>query len=137
MITGLGRWDMPRLNFNSLPKFLSQNLSKDSGSAILEFVGFGLILQVPLLMMAVSFAEVQQTQFAAEAIARHSLRSFVLLGTPVSEAAAEIISDFRLTTQPNLQMSCRPVGDCDSPGSTITLNVLLGKAQAQSVMRHP
>jgi hypothetical protein len=128
---------MPPLNFNSLINFFSQKWHNDSGSAILEFVGFGLILQVPLLMMAVNFAEVQQTQFAAEAIARHSLRSFVLLGTPVSEAAAEIIADFRLTTQPSLQMSCRPVGDCESPGSTITLRVLLGKAQAQSVMRHP
>lgn len=128
---------MAPLNFNKVGKFLSQDLGQDSGSAILEFVGFGLILQVPLLMMAVSFAEVQQTQFAAEAIARHSLRSFVLLGTPVSETAAEIIIDFRLATQPKLQMSCRPVGDCESPGSVITLKVLLGQALAQSVMRHP
>ncbi|MEY3889415.1 MAG: hypothetical protein RLZZ90_673 [Actinomycetota bacterium] len=128
---------MPPLNFNNLQNFLSHKLHNDAGSAILEFVGFGLLLQVPLLMMAVNFAEVQQTQFAAEAIARHSLRSFVLMGTPVSEAAAEIITDFRLTTQPSLQMSCRPVGDCEIPGSTITLKVLLGKAQAQSVMRHP
>lgn len=128
---------MPPLNFNNVFKFLHQNLAQDSGSAILEFVGFGLILQVPLLMMSVSFAGVQQTQFAAEAIARHSLRSFVLVGTPVSETAAEIITDFRLTTQPNLQMSCRPVGDCESPGSIITLKVLLGQAQAQSAMRHP
>ena len=128
---------MPLPNFNNFRRDLCQQLSKDSGSAILEFVGFGLLVQIPLLMMAVNFAEVQQAQFAAEAIARHSLRSFVLMGTPVSEAAAEIVADFKLTTQPSLQMSCRPAGDCESPDSIITLRVVLGKAQAQSVMRHP
>jgi hypothetical protein len=112
-------------------------LSSDAGSALLEFVGFGLLLQIPLLMMAVSFAEVQQTQFAAEAIARHSLRSFLLIGTPVSEAAAEIVADFQLRTEPRLLLTCRPTGDCEVPGTLLTLEVFLGKAHAVSVMRHP
>lgn len=128
---------MPHPRFNDLNKNLSRALADESGSAVLEFVGFGLLLQIPLLMMAVNFAEVQAAQFAAEAIARHSLRSFVLTGASVAETAEEIIADFRLSTKPTLQLSCRPIGDCTNPGDIVTLRVQLSKAEAQSVMRHP
>lgn len=109
----------------------------DTGSAVLEFVGFGLLLQIPLLMMAINLAEVQQAQFAAEAIARHSLRSFILLGTPISEAADEILADFRITSEPRLLLSCKPIGECETSGTLITLEVSLGAAKAVSVMRLP
>lgn len=128
---------MPHQSFNNPKKTLGRTFADESGSAVLEFVGFGLLLQVPLLMMAVNFAEVQAAQFAAEAIARHSLRSYVLTGASVTETADEIISDFRLSTKPTLQLSCHPIGDCNNPGDIVTLRVQLANAKAQSVMRHP
>lgn len=128
---------MPHQNFNRRLKNLRHQIPSDSGSAVLEFVGFGLLLQIPLLIIAMSLAEVQQEQFAAEAIARHSLRSFVLAGTPPSETAAEVVTDFRLKAAPILQLSCRPIGDCEASGAIITLKVQLGRAQAQSIMTSP
>jgi hypothetical protein len=112
-------------------------LRAENGSAVLEFVGFGLILQILLLMMAVGLAEVQQTQFAAEAIARHSLRSYVLMDTPILQAATEILDDFAVKAEPRLLMTCRPIGQCEASGALITLEVFLGKSEAVSVMRQP
>lgn len=124
---------MPLLKFKSEYKYLSQ----DNGSAVVEFVGFGLLLQVPLLIVAVSLAQVQQTQFAAEAVARHSLRSYILTGTPIAQSAREILQDFAVTTLPELQLVCSPSSDCGASGETITLHVQLGSVQAESVMKTP
>lgn len=112
-------------------------LVDERGSAVLEFVGFGLLMQIPLLMMSMDLVELQQSQFAAEAVARHSLRSFILLGTPVETTAAEILKDFRLTTNPKLELDCKPSTNCAAPGSILTLRVQVGRAQAQSRMINP
>ena len=112
-------------------------LSDEGGSAVLEFVGFGLLLQITLLTIAVDLAAVQQSQFAAEAVARHSLRSYILAGTPVELTASEIMRDFLITSEPTLQMSCLPVGECEASGSIVTLKVIVGRAEAQSSMRNP
>jgi hypothetical protein len=124
---------MQRQSFNRAVK----GFADESGSAVLEFVGFGLLLQITLLMISVDLAALQQSQFAAEAVARHSLRSFILTGTPVDLTAREIMTDFLMTAEPKLQMSCLPAGGCENSGSIITLNVTVGRAQAQSSMRNP
>ena len=124
---------MPHQSF----KINSAQLRDDSGSAVIEFIGFGLLLQVPLLIVAVSLAQVQQCQFAAEAIARHSIRSYVLAGIPFAQSAQEILADFGVTELPNLQVKCLPSGDCDSANQIVTLHVQLGQATAESAMRKP
>ena len=121
------------------PKFKisSDCLRNDAGSAVVEFIGFGLLLQVPLLIVAVSLSQVQLYQFAAEAVARHSIRSYVLVGTPVALTAQEILADFGVTELPTLQISCSPSPDCDAADQIVTLQVKLGQVKAESVMRKP
>jgi len=111
-----------------LAKFNDEN-----GSAVLEFVGFGLLFQISILIAALQVAEVQKLQIASESIARHSLRSFILGQVSVESTAQQVAQDFGITQTPVLQLSCNP--DCESSGSIANLRVILGKAVAQSTMR--
>jgi hypothetical protein len=124
---------MPLRRIKSDFKYLAQ----DQGSAVVEFVGFGLLLQVPLLIVAVTLAQVQLDQFAAEAVARHSLRSYILAGTPIAQSAREVLQDFAVTALPDLQVSCSPSKDCEASGETVSLHVQLGLAQAESIVIRP
>ena len=110
-----------------------ENFKSDKGSAVLEFVGFGLLFQITILAAALQVAEIQLDQIAAESIARHSLRSFILAAVPIEATAQQVATDFGISKIPNLQLSCEP--DCETAGSLANLRVLVGKAVAQSTMR--
>jgi hypothetical protein len=107
-------------------------ISGERGSSMIDFLGFGLLLQIPVLMLATQLATIQANQLAADSIARHSLRSFVLQGAPVELTARQISEDFRLKITPFVELDCQP--DCVSPESILRLKVSVGGVQATSVM---
>ena len=53
------------------------NFNSDEGSAVIELLGFGVLLQVPILMFATSMAELQRNQLAAQTMSIQSLRSYL------------------------------------------------------------
>jgi len=50
-------------------------IKDERGSSMIDFLGFGLLLQVPVLLLATQLATIHANQLAADSIARHSLRS--------------------------------------------------------------
>lgn len=108
------------------------NFSDDRGSAIIDFLGYGLILQIPILLFAVQLNNLQSNQLVAESIARHSLRSYVLQGIAPQATANQVIRDFAAAGNANTDLSCDP--DCLSDGSLIRLRVSFQNATATSVM---
>lgn len=107
-------------------------IKDERGSSMIEFLGFGLLLQVPVLMFATQLATIHTNQLAADSIARHSLRSFVLEDAPVELTAQQISEDFRLKINPVVDLDCKP--DCISPESLLRLRVSVGSVEAVSVM---
>jgi hypothetical protein len=99
---------------------------------MIDFLGFGLLLQVPVLVLAIQLATIHANQLAADSIARHSLRSFVLQDTPVALTARQISADFRLKINPVVELDCEP--GCTSPDSILRLKVSVGSVRAISVM---
>lgn len=106
--------------------------SDECGSTLIEFVGFGLVVQFLLLAAVLQLNDALQDKIMAEAIARHSLRSFVLTGANVQTSAHEILSSFRSAAQPVLELSCQP--DCQTAAARLQLVVRLGVASAMSVV---
>lgn len=107
------------------------NLSDETGSVVIEFVGFGILLQLPILMFAVSLIGAQHDQFAAEAITRDALRSFVLLDKSPSDIAAEVSAAYRVPlARVSVSMTCTP-SDCESEASWIEITTRIGSAVAR------
>ena len=108
----------------------TQFFRNDDGSAVLEFLGFGLLLQAAVLVGLVSMNNLQAQQLAAESISRHALRAYVLFGTDPEVTASQLMADFDLGVRPVLKLSCNP--DCETNGSVLRLRVSLGDAHAEA-----
>jgi hypothetical protein len=106
--------------------------SDDRGSALIEFVGFGLLLQVLLLAAVIQLNGSLQDKILAESIARHSLRSYVLTGVDVQTSAHEILASFGSAAQPVIELSCQP--DCQTSRAELQLVVRVGSALAKSAV---
>jgi hypothetical protein len=108
--------------------------SDESGSVVLEFVGFGLILRVPILMFVTTLLGLQHDQFAAEAITRDALRSYVLLGKPPIETATEVSQAYRVPmSRVSMVVSCRP-HDCEAGDSWVEITTKVGAVTARGVI---
>ncbi|MEY4559372.1 MAG: hypothetical protein RLZ82_387 [Actinomycetota bacterium] len=107
-------------------------IKDERGSSMIDFLGFGLLLQIPVLVLATQLATIHANQLAADSIARHSLRTFVLHDTPAALTARQISADFRLKISPVVELDCEP--DCTSPDSILRLKVSVGGVRAISVM---
>lgn len=106
------------------------NFKSDAGSVVLEFIGFGVLVQVPLLLASIALTGLQRDQLAADAINRDALRSFTLQGQAPEVTAAEIAADFNVEqARVNIQMDCAD-GDCNSPGVLVRLTTTIGSAIA-------
>ena len=106
------------------------NFKNDSGSVVLEFVGFGILAQVPLLMVAIGLSSLQHDQLAADAINRDALRSFTLQGRAPEATAVEIAADFGIAVdRVKIQLDCED-GDCESPGGLLRMTTMVGAAVA-------
>lgn len=106
-------------------------LRNDDGSSVIEFLGFGLLLQITALVGLVSATNLQSQQLAAESISRHALRAYVLFGTEPEVTAHQLLGDFGLRVKPVLNLSCNP--DCETNGSILRLRVSFGDAQSEAV----
>jgi hypothetical protein len=117
---------------------LNTDISSEQGSAIVDLIGFGVLLQIPILMFATLAIQTQQQSFAVEAIARHGLRSHVLWPDPASTAQviSEIASDFGVSVQRlDWTLRCRPDPSCMEPNTTAEIEVRLGDSVAYSSQR--
>lgn len=106
----------------------------ERGSVVLEFVGFGLMLQIPVLLFCTALIGVQHDQFVAESITRNALRVFVLSGTPVAQTVKEIALEYKLPiSRVSTSISCRPA-DCSADEIWVELNTRIGLASARGVI---
>ncbi len=106
-------------------------IKDESGAAAIELIGFGLILQVPLLLLAIALLGFQHSQLAAEAIARNALRAWVVTGQDPKRAAAQIEADFGLNEdQVTLTATCDPQ---TCLGDTVLLRLLVQVAGAEAI----
>ncbi len=107
-------------------------ITGDRGSMLIDFLGYGLLLQIPVLLLATQFATMQSAQLAVDSIARHSLRSYVLQGIPIDVSAKEIAKDFNLKSLPSVYLICSP--NCTNTNSILRLTAELGTMNSTSVM---
>lgn len=112
-----------------LAKF-SRALSQDKGSAIIEFLLYGVLLQVSVLLIGLQVISLQSSQLAVESIARHALRAFVVTGQQADQTAQSLLRDFGSTKTAEIDLRCQP--DCYSEGAIITIKVSLAGASAVS-----
>jgi hypothetical protein len=109
-------------------------IHSDQGSALVDLIGFGVLLQIPILMFSVQVANLQQQSFAVDSIARHALRAHVLwpdqqsTAMVVSEMARDLGIDQSLL---HYAFRCTPNPNCQEKGTIISIEVSLGDFRAQ------
>lgn len=117
---------MRHSNFSSR---LASLLADESGSAVIELLGFGVLLQVPILVIAGQLLVVQHNQLAAQSLARQLVR-VMLQSENAREADAranlmltDAVGNFRIDrAQLDFAVDCEPA--CWQPG-VITVTVTL------------
>lgn len=113
----------------------SVNFRGEEGSAVLEFIGFGLLLQVPMVVFASNLVLLQHDQLVAEAITRDVLRSFVLFDAEPSTSALEAASLYGVSpSRVKLSMTCRPV-DCKREQTWVSVKTQIGAVSASGVIQ--
>lgn len=107
---------------------------REIGSAAIEFLTVGLLLLVPLVYLVLTLGALQAASFAAEGVARHAARVYVLAPTDAegrSRMAASVaagLADWRLPASAlQLGMSCS-AADCRTPRGTVTVTARLAVA---------
>lgn len=105
---------------------------RDRGSAVVEFIGLGLLLLVPVIYLVLTVARVQAGSFAVVAAAEQAgqavsvLESRELDRTGVHDVAAVAAQDHGFAPQDlTLSVSCSD-GSCESPGAVATVHASLG-----------
>ena len=116
----------------------STNLVSEQGSALVDLIGFGVMLQIPILMFATFAVSTQQQSFAVESIARHALRAHSLW--PVREStqavAVEIAKEFGIAPDRVIwNLWCTPNPNCLEPSTTARIEVRYGDLAAYASTR--
>ena len=90
-------------------------LSRDEGSAALEFVTAGFLLLIPLVYLVLAMSAIQGGALSVEGASRQAARVFVQAGDAGSaQARAQTAVDFALddfglaATASTVEISCRP-----------------------------
>ena len=113
----------------------SVNFKDDLGSAVLEFIGFGLLLQIPMMLFAINLVTLQHDQLAAEAITRDVLRSFVLLNREPLDRARQLANDYRLDpSRILLKVTCKPT-DCNEERAWVSIETRIGLAASTGALQ--
>ena len=115
---------------------LSTKYLSDRGSAVVDFIGFGVLLQIPVLMFSTFALSLQHQQFAIEAIARHAIRAHVLLPdySSTTSVVSELASDFGYKESDLVwKLSCNPDPKCLAHGSIVRFEVKLGGLSAETM----
>ena len=107
--------------------------SDDSGSAVIEFLGFGVLLQVPILLFTLQLVGLQHDQLAVEAIVRQVARSFVIEGKDPWAAASQVAANFGVRANTlQVHVLCDPT-DCSQDGAVMNIQAQVGQASASAV----
>ena len=115
---------------------LSTEILSDRGSAVVDFIGFGVLLKIPVLMFSTFALSVQHQQFALEAIARHGIRAHALVPDKgnTTRVISELMADFGLRPSDiEWTLSCNPDPNCVEPGSIALLQIKLGGLSAEAL----
>jgi hypothetical protein len=104
-------------------------LRGDEGSAIVEFLGVGLLLLIPLIYLILTLGEIQAATFAVHGGAREAARMLVTAPNAAQGVAdAQAAVDLALADQGfsggTLQLSCT-TDDCLVAGGTVLIEVHL------------
>ena len=111
------------------------NFKGEQGSAVLELIGFGLLIQIPMAVLASHLVHLQHDQLAAEAITRDVLRSFVLFDAEPSAVAQLAASVYGVAPSKILvSMACRPL-DCRQEKAWVSVKTKVGSAIASGVIQ--
>ncbi len=116
----------------------STSPASEQGSAMVDLIGFGVLLQIPILMFATFAVSLQQQSFAVESIARHALRAHSLwpVNQSTQEVVATIAKDFGLLAdQVSWNISCTPNPKCLEPNTTAQIEVRYGQLVAYASSR--
>lgn len=111
----------------------STNLASEQGSSLVDLIGFGVLLQIPILMFATFAVSTQQQSLAVESIARHAVRAHSLW--PVFESTQEVVvdiaKDFGISPdRVSWSLSCAPNPNCLEPNTTAQIEVRYGQLVA-------
>lgn len=105
---------------------------------MVDLIGFGVLLQIPILMFATFTISLQQQSFAVESIARHALRAHSLWpgNQSTQEVVASIAKDFGLSAdRVGWILSCTPNPNCLEPNTTAQIEVRYGQLVAYASSR--
>lgn len=106
------------------------NFRADDGSIILEFIGFGLLMQVPLLLLSLGLTSLQHDQLTAEAINREALRALVLVNRTPEQTVLELAQLYRIpSSRISLEFECQNQ-NCELSGNWVHLTTRIGQAVA-------
>ena len=116
----------------------STSSASEQGSAVVDLIGFSVLLQIPILMFATFAISLQQQGFAVESIARHALRAHSLW--PVNQSTQEVVStiakDFGLSADlVSWNISCTPNPNCLETDTTAQIEVRYGQLVAYASSR--
>lgn len=117
---------------------MSTDLASEQGSALVDLVGFGVMLQIPILMFATFAISTQQQSFAVESIARHALRAHSLW--PVLDSTQEVVlsiaRDFGINPERVVwKLSCSPNPNCREVSNTASIEVRYGELVAYASLQ--
>ena len=122
------------------------NFNSEKGSAQVEFLGFGVVFIIPLMLFGIDVIGRQNDQFAAASIAEHSLRSLLL---PIASNPNQglnfenfettwhqIATDFHEPLEAiRFDLDCGHQGTCEPGGQPVILHVQVRQANATAVLR--
>lgn len=102
----------------SAKSFLAK-IRSDDGNAPLEFITVGTLLLVPLVYLIISLALIQNSLFAATALAREAARS-ASIGDDSYATVNQVLSDYGIAKEnTEMHIDCEPVA-C-RPGASRTI----------------
>ena len=113
-----------------------QRFKTDEGSAILEFIVVGILLNVGILVFSTQLMQIQRDQMVAESVARHATRLLSRGATEVEaqNLAAQIAHQFGYSTDLiSLRASCSSEG-CNQLGDFVTIRVKANRAVSTATM---
>jgi hypothetical protein len=117
---------------------LPTEIANEDGSAILELIGFGVFIQIPILIFALAMGTTLHQQLAIESIARHGVRAFTLEpdADSVEKVVEQLAFSFDVKTENLLwSLTCTPNPDCSDPLGLVTMQVNLNNLTAYSSLR--
>lgn len=108
-----------------------ERLTRDDGSASIEFITVGILLLVPTVYLVLALSSIQSASFAVEGAARHASRVFVQAETvaqaraAASRAIAVTLADYGLdAADAHVVITCRPdPADCLTRRGFVTVAI--------------